>query len=105
MCCEAQRGVYLHPRYAVSLVRKPLGVLNAWMWARELGNGADWLLRCQHNRALPEGGKLWAQVLKGEPLGEIRFTLPRKRGAQSSARAPANPLPPAGARRRRRWAL
>lgn len=32
---EAQRGLYVHPTYAVSLAREPLGVLNAWMWARE----------------------------------------------------------------------
>jgi hypothetical protein len=33
---EAQRGMYVHPTYAVSLAREPLGVLDAWMWAREL---------------------------------------------------------------------
>jgi hypothetical protein len=27
--------MYLHPTYAVSPVREPLGVLDAWMWARE----------------------------------------------------------------------
>ena len=32
---EAQRGLYLHPAYAVSVQREPLGVLDAWMWARE----------------------------------------------------------------------
>ena len=32
---EAQRGLYLHPTYAVSVQREPLGVLDAWMWARE----------------------------------------------------------------------
>lgn len=32
---EAQRGMYLHPTYAVSPDREPLGVLDAWMWARE----------------------------------------------------------------------
>lgn len=137
---EAQRGMYLHPTYAVSPVREPLGVLDAWMWARapkddsgvrpgakeserwiegyarvaelaeqmpntqlvyvadresdmmelmvqarELDNAADWLLRSRHNRALPEGGKLWVQVLKSEPLGEIRFTLPRKKGHKARA--------------------
>lgn len=30
-----QRGLYLHPTYAVSTTREPLGVLDAWMWARE----------------------------------------------------------------------
>lgn len=32
---EAQHGMYLHPTYAVSTDREPLGVLDAWMWARE----------------------------------------------------------------------
>ena len=27
--------MYLHPTYAVSPAREPLGVLDAWMWARE----------------------------------------------------------------------
>jgi hypothetical protein len=33
---EAQRGMYLHPTYAVTPERVPLGVLDAWMWAREV---------------------------------------------------------------------
>ena len=32
---EAQRGMYVHPTYAVSTDREPLGVLDAWMWARQ----------------------------------------------------------------------
>jgi hypothetical protein len=32
---EARRGMYLHPTYAVTTGREPLGVLDAWMWARE----------------------------------------------------------------------
>jgi hypothetical protein len=27
--------MYLHPTYAVTPEREPLGVLDAWMWARE----------------------------------------------------------------------
>jgi hypothetical protein len=48
--------------------------------ARDLGTPADWLLRSQHNRALPEGWRLWAKVSKGEPLGDIRFILPGGKG-------------------------
>ena len=33
---EAQRGMYLHPTYAVTPDRLPLGVMDAWMWSREL---------------------------------------------------------------------
>ena len=32
---EARRGMYVHPTYAVSLEREPLGLLDSWMWARE----------------------------------------------------------------------
>ena len=32
---EAQRGLYQHPTYVVSPEREPLGVTNAWTWARE----------------------------------------------------------------------
>jgi hypothetical protein len=135
---EAQRGMYLHPTYAVTRAREPLGVLDAWMWAREpkdangerggvkesirwtegyervaelaadlpstrlvyvadresdiaalmvrardLGQPADWLIRSQHNRALPEGGQLWASVTAGAPLGEVQFTRPARHGQKA----------------------
>ncbi len=32
---EAQRGMYLHPTYVVTPEREPLGVTDAWMWARQ----------------------------------------------------------------------
>lgn len=32
---EAQRGMLLHPTYAVTPDREPLGIVDAWMWARE----------------------------------------------------------------------
>ena len=33
---EAQRGMYVHPTYAVTPQRLPLGILDNWMWARPL---------------------------------------------------------------------
>jgi hypothetical protein len=130
---EAQRGLYVHPTYAVSVDREPLGVLDAWMWAREpkdadgrrpgikestrwiegyervaelatelpddpaglrgrprvghdridgraseMGQPADWLLRAQHDRALPDGQKLWQTVTSGEAnSGESPSPCPR----------------------------
>jgi hypothetical protein len=120
---EAQRGMYLHPTYVVTPQRLPLGIVDAWMWARPLdtlesrrwvegyerqaelagklpgtrivyvadregdllelmqrahvlGCPADYLLRAQHNRCLPQGGKLWPTVLAAPALGDIEFTLP-----------------------------
>lgn len=135
---EAQRGMYLHPTYAVTPAREPLGVLDAWMWARErkdrqgkrggitesqrwiegyervaeraqalpevrqvyvadreadilalllkardLDDAADYLIRCQHDRALPEGGKLWARLGQAPVLGQVRFELPAGRGRKA----------------------
>ncbi|WP_415661396.1 IS4 family transposase [Roseateles sp.] len=132
---EAQRGMYLHPTYAVSPTREPLGVLDAWMWAREakgkdgkrggivestrwiegyervaeralalpqvrqvyvadreadilallrraqeLQHAADYLIRCRHNRVLPNDGKLWEQVAQAPVLGKVAFELPGGRG-------------------------
>jgi hypothetical protein len=121
----AQRGMYVHPTYVVTPQRLPLGIVDAWMWARPLdvsesqrwiegyerqaelagklpgtrlvyvtdregdmlelmqrahalGCPADYLLRAQHNRCLPQGGKLWPSVLAATPLGEIEFTLPAR---------------------------
>ena len=135
---EAQRGMYLHPTYVVTPEREPLGVINAWTWAREPKQGdgtrggllesvrwiesyeriaeqarelpatrhvcvgdresdirallvkardsdhaADYLLRCQHNRVLPEGAKLWGKVMDSAVLGHIRFQLPAGRGRKA----------------------
>lgn len=32
---DAQRGMYLHPTYAVTPEREPLGITDIWMWSRE----------------------------------------------------------------------
>lgn len=32
---EAQRGMFVNPTYAATPQREPLGILDAWMWARE----------------------------------------------------------------------
>lgn len=135
---EAQRGLYLHPTYVVTPDREPLGVTNAWVWAREfkapdgtrpgvlestrwiesyervveqaqrlpqtrhvcvcdresdimalmvraqeLNHAADYLVRSQHNRSLPEGGKLWEKVADTPVLGCVRFELPSGRGRKA----------------------
>lgn len=47
--------------------------------AQELAHAADYLIRCQHDRALPEGGKLWARLSQAPVLGQVRFELPSGR--------------------------
>jgi hypothetical protein len=51
--------------------------------ARELNHAADYLVRSQHNRALPEGGKLWEKVGQAPVLGCVRFELPAGRGRKA----------------------
>ena len=135
---EAQRGMYLHPTYVITPQREPLGVTDAWMWAREpkpvdgqrhgvleslrwiesyeriaeqaaqlpqtrhvcisdreadimalleraheLDYPADYLVRCKHNRVLPEGGKLWQNVMDSAPLGCVRFEIAAGRGRKA----------------------
>lgn len=53
--------------------------------AKELGHPADWLLRSQHNRTLPGGGKLWDQVTAGKPVGRIHFTLAARQAQPARA--------------------
>jgi hypothetical protein len=62
---EAQRGMYLHPTYAVTPARVPLGVIDAWMWAREFkdetGERARWAVRERAlDRRLRAGGRAGA---------------------------------------------
>lgn len=135
---ETQRGLYLHPTYLVTPEREPLGVWDAYMWAREfkdehgdrpgikescrwlegyerlaewapewldtrltyvadreadslewmlkaqaLGHPVDWLIRARHNRVLPNGERLWAEVTAGEALGEVCFDLGRRPGRRA----------------------
>jgi hypothetical protein len=44
--------------------------------ASRRGTPADWLVRAKHNRNTVAGDKLWDRLPRGEPLGEIEFTLP-----------------------------
>ena len=139
----AQRGMYLHPTYAVSPEREPLGVLDAWMWVRDatgkasrsldagvkescrwvdgyerlaeqasslpatrlvyvadregdfiellakasaLGTPVDWLIRSCHNRSVAGAqDKLWEGLDASHVLGEIRFTLPARKGQKARA--------------------
>lgn len=36
---ESQRGMFLHPTYAITPDREPLGVIDTWQWAREFRDG------------------------------------------------------------------
>jgi len=68
----AQRGMYLHPTYAVSPEREPLGVLDAWMWVRDASKKVS--------RCLPAGAKESCRWLEGYArLAEQASLLPETR--------------------------
>jgi transposase len=66
---EAQRGLYLHPTYVVTPQREPLGVTNAWMWAREFKDGDA-----------PRGGPLESRrwIESYEIIAEQALKLPKR---------------------------
>ena len=67
-----QRGMYLHPTFAVSPEREPLGVLDAWMWVRD-----D---KKQLSRSLKEGTKESCRWIEGyQRLAEQVHRLPNTR--------------------------
>lgn len=67
---ESQRGMYLHPTYAVTPDREPLGVLDAWMWSREKKDA-------QGHRAGPKESLRWIEGY--ERLSELAPELPQTR--------------------------
>lgn len=67
---EAQRGMYLHPTYAVTTEREPLGILDVWMWAREPKNE-------QGKRGGPKESVRWIEGY--ERLAELAPRLPSTR--------------------------
>lgn len=67
---EAQRGMYLHPTYAVTTEREPLGILDAWMWAREKKDTSG-------KRGGPKESLRWVEGY--ERLAELAPQLPATR--------------------------
>lgn len=67
---EAQRGMYVHPTYAVTTAREPLGILDVWMWAREQKDSNG-------HRAGPKESLRWIEGY--ERLAELAPELPATR--------------------------
>jgi hypothetical protein len=67
---EAQRGMYLHPTYAVTPERVPLGILDAWMWTREKKDASG-------RRGGPKESLRWIEGY--ERLAEVAPHLPETR--------------------------
>lgn len=67
---DAQRGMFLHPTYAITPDREPLGVIDAWMWARSTKKGEG------EDEAVRESTR-WVEGY--ERVGELAPSLPDTR--------------------------
>ena len=81
----AQQALSLAQTRHVCVSDRESDIMALLVRARELNHAADYLLRSQHNRALPEGGKLWEKVSQAPVLGHVRFDLPAGCGRKARA--------------------
>lgn len=73
-----QRGMYLHPTYAVSTAREPLGVLDAWMWAREAKNTDGTRPGVSESLRWTEGYERLAEMAPLLPLTRLVYLADRE---------------------------
>lgn len=76
----AERAAQLPDTRLVYVADRESDIIALMLRALDLGTPADWLVRAQHNRALPDGGKLWERLSSGNALGEVRFSLSARSG-------------------------
>lgn len=86
---DSQGGMYLHPTYAVTPARTALGVVDAWMWAREKREIKD---------AQRDGPKESARWVDGyDRIAEMALEMPGTRLVYVADRE-ADLMPPDSAR-------
>lgn len=76
----AEQAMRLPQTRLVCVADRESDIMALLVRARELNHAADYLVLSQHNRALPEIGKLWEKVSQAPVLGCVRFELPAGRG-------------------------
>lgn len=102
---EAQRGMYLHPTYAVTPAREPLGVIDAWMWAREPRDGNGQRGGIKESIRDPQA---WTQLAQASPRSQRLRQGDARQARQHGDRQRAQATPPSTRRsriRRRRGAV
>ena len=75
---EARRGMYLHPTYAVTVEREPLGVLDAWMWAREDADAPGDHVRIKESARWTEGYERVAELAQGMAATRLVYVADRE---------------------------
>lgn len=79
----AEQALRLAQTRHICIADRESDIMALLVRARELEHAADYLVRSQHNRALPEGGKLWEKVSQAPVLGCVRFEMPAGRGRKA----------------------
>jgi len=75
---EARRGMYLHPTYAVSPERVPLGVLDAWMWSRQPKDGEGLRHDVKESTRWVEGYERLVELASGLPDTRLVYVADRE---------------------------
>jgi len=75
---EAQRGMYLHPTYAVTPEREPLGIMDAWMWAREKKDKSGMRDRPKESLRWIEGYERIAEIATHLPETRLVYVADRE---------------------------
>jgi hypothetical protein len=74
----AQRGMYLHPTYAITPEREPLGVLDAWMWVRGDATLSRSLAGIKESRRWVEGYERVAELAASLPDTRLVYMADRE---------------------------
>jgi len=82
---ENQRGMYLHATYAVTPSREPLGVLDAWMWAREPKDATGQRAGPTESLRWTEGYERVAELAQSPELSATRLVYVADREADMRA--------------------
>lgn len=75
---EAQRGMYLHPTYAVTPEREPLGIVDAWMWAREKKDKSGMRGGPKESLRWVEGYESIAEMATHQPATRLVYVADRE---------------------------
>lgn len=75
---EARRGMYVHPTYAVTPAREPLGVVDAWMWARGVADAPDRPAMPSESARWIEGYERVAEMAARVPMTRLVYVADRE---------------------------
>lgn len=75
---EAQRGINLHPTHAVTPEREPLGIVDAWTWAREKKDKAGMRDGPKESLRWVEGSERIAEMATHQPATRLVYVADRE---------------------------